>query len=401
MRSFSSLCLVALVALPAVGAFSSLYQNGKSIDKNLDNIIYQNAQWRAEKEAKDPNYFANKGSGHSPEYLWIGCSDARVPANEIMGEDVGSVFVVRNVANLVVNTDFNLMSALQYAVDYLSIPHIIVCGHYDCGGVRASIEAKDHVPPLENWLRNIRDVYRLHKDELNAILDPEARHRRLVELNVIEQCMNLFKTGVVQRHRVKNFNEGRPYTTPRVHAMVFDPKTGEMVKLPVRISQVAVQNYLAIRRCRLTHSSWPTNVQINFREYIEDIHDIYDLYAVDSPKVYAATEPQGSMAAEPANHIVTESGGHTVDRSGDWTFDLQRWKKTQNNEHGMPHETNGHSVFQYERNVEALIESSDREVTNFNEVETATDEHDKNRSKRKSKRQRIKKAYGKLKQKMF
>jgi carbonic anhydrase len=143
-----------------------------------------------------------------------------------MGEDAGSVFVLRNVANMVVNTDFNLMAALQYAVNVLKIPHIIVCGHYDCGGVRASIANVDHVAPLENWLRNIRDVYRLHRAELDAISDPEKRHRRLVELNVIEQCVNLFKTGAVQRMRVQTFKDGAEYTTPRIHPCVFDPATG-------------------------------------------------------------------------------------------------------------------------------------------------------------------------------
>jgi carbonic anhydrase len=166
-------------------------------------------------------------------YYCTGCADARVPANEIIGEDAGSVFVVRNVANLVVNTDFNLMAALQYGVAVLNIPHIIVCGHYDCGGIRASTERKDHMPPLENWLRNIRDVYRLHKHELDAIADPEQRHRRLVELNVLEQCINLFKTGVVQRRRLETYKLGCEYTTPRIHACVFDPETGEMNQLKV------------------------------------------------------------------------------------------------------------------------------------------------------------------------
>merc|ERR1712066_500619 len=120
------------------------------------------------------------------------------------------------------------------AVGALNVTHIIVCGHYDCGGVRASIEKKDHVPPLENWLRNIRDVYRLHQKELDAIKDPELRHRRLVELNVIEQCINLLKTGVVQRKRLETYkNEEAPFTTPRIHACVFDPKDGILRKLPV------------------------------------------------------------------------------------------------------------------------------------------------------------------------
>jgi carbonic anhydrase len=161
--------------------------------------------------------------------------------------------VVRNVANLVVGTDFNLMSALQYAVNFLKVSHIMVCGHYDCGGIRASMTTKDHVPPLENWLRNIRDVYRLHKTELDAIKDPELRHRRLVEVNVMEQCFNLFKTGAVQKSRIKTFkekSEEQPYTTPRIHACVFDPKTG-------------VLNHLK---------------DVNMKHYIEEFRSIYDLY---------------------------------------------------------------------------------------------------------------------------
>jgi carbonic anhydrase len=150
-----------------------------------------------------------------------------------MGEDAGSVFVVRNVANMVVATDFNVMAALQFGINVLKIPHIIVCGHYDCGGVRASIENKDHVPPLENWLRNIRDVYRLHQQELDEIDDPEDRCRRLVELNVVEQCINLFKTGAVQRRRVETYKSKQPYSTPRIHACVFDPKVGKLVRLEV------------------------------------------------------------------------------------------------------------------------------------------------------------------------
>jgi carbonic anhydrase len=232
----SVICLSFLVAC-GVEAFPMI-NKGTKIDKDLDNILAQNKKWKAGKLAEDPDFFSNLGAGHSPSYLWIGCADARVPANEVMGEDAGPVFVVRNVANMVVNTDFNLMSALQFAVDYLKIPHIIVCGHYDCEGVRASMLTKDHVPPLENWLRNIRDVYRLHRVQLDAIKDPEQRHRRLVELNVVEQCINLFKTGVVQRRRVETFKEGQAYTTPRIHACVFDPKTGLLEKLDVSIDEI-------------------------------------------------------------------------------------------------------------------------------------------------------------------
>lgn len=236
--------------------------NGKTApDMNLDNIFRQNEQWVRAKKAEDPLFFDKLGSVHRPNYMWIGCADARVPANEIMGEDAGEVFCVRNVANMVVATDFNLMAALQYAVNVLKVPHIVVCGHYDCGGIRASTQVKDHVPPLENWLRNIRDVYRLHRGELDAIDDSEKRHRRLVELNVIEQCINLFKTGAIQRRRVETFKEGASMTTPRVHACVYDPATGYMKRL-----------------------------EVNFKEYIDELHDIYDLYQVEESQVDSVAE---------------------------------------------------------------------------------------------------------------
>jgi len=217
----------------------------------MANIFSQNAAWVASKKSiHGPDFFKNQIANHHPTYLWIGCSDARVPANEIMGEDTGSVFVVRNVANMVIGTDFNAMSAIQFAVDYLEVPHIIVCGHYDCGGVRASTQHIDHKPPLENWLRSIRDVYRLHQKELDKIKDEEKRHRRLVELNVVEQCINLFKTGVIQRKRVETFkDEEIEVTLPRIHAVVFDPETGVLNKL-----------------------------NVDFKQYINELHDIYDLY---------------------------------------------------------------------------------------------------------------------------
>lgn len=221
--------------------------------KDIDNIISQNREWVSEQTFKQPDYYTSSGSVHKPQYLWIGCADARVEANEIMGEDAGSVFVVRNVANMVCNTDFNLMSALQYGINVLNIPHIIVCGHYDCGGVRASMEAKDHLPPLENWLRNIRDVYRLHRKELNAIKDPEQRHRRLVELNVIEQCINLFKTGAVQRKRMETYaNSDMPFSNPRIHPCIYDPKDGLLKEL-----------------------------KVDFKKKLKELGHVYDLYNLD------------------------------------------------------------------------------------------------------------------------
>ncbi|GMH98946.1 hypothetical protein TrLO_g14229 [Triparma laevis f. longispina] len=272
----------------------------KGIDKSIDEVFENNQAWIDRKEAKDPNYFGALGSVHKPKYLWIGCSDARVPANEIMGLDAGDVFVLRNVANMVTGTDFNVMSALQYAVTALEVPHIIVCGHYDCGGVRASIENRDHTPPLENWLRSIRDVYRLHSSELNAIKDPEQRHRRLVELNVIEQCINLFKTGVVQRKRVETFRSDEfSITQPRIHAVVFDPATGKLNPL-----------------------------KVDFRHYIDELHDIYDLYAVeDETKVDEANrEAIKGLSKGEAPHLPSDIDADVeVDkRWPKWKF----WKKT-------------------------------------------------------------------------
>ena len=161
-------------------------------DKDLKSLLNANKEWAKNMAEKTPGFFAELSRGHAPKILWIGCSDARVPANEIIGEPPGSVFVHRNVANMVISTDVNCMSVLQYAVDVLKVKHIVVCGHYECGGVRAALEPIDHGSPLEGWLRNIKDTYRLHKDELCGIEDLKDRQRRLVELNVEEQvCTNV------------------------------------------------------------------------------------------------------------------------------------------------------------------------------------------------------------------
>lgn len=179
-------------------------------DKNLRPLLDANKNWASRMRQENPRFFEEIRRGHAPKILWIGCSDARVPANEIMGEPPGSVFVHRNIANQVVNTDVNCLSVLQYAVDVLKVKHIIVCGHYDCGGVRASMENANHHSPLVNWLRNIRDIQRLHKTELDGIEDRQARQRRLVELNTIEQCLNVYKTEVVQRRRIATFKHKGP-----------------------------------------------------------------------------------------------------------------------------------------------------------------------------------------------
>jgi carbonic anhydrase len=193
---------------------------------------------------ENPAFFEEIKKGHAPKILWIGCSDARVPVNEMIGEPPGSVFITRNIANMVINTDINTMSVIQYAVDVLKVKHIVVCGHYDCGGVRAALEAADHQAPLENWLRNIRDIVRLHKDEISSIDDLTVRQRRLVELNVQEQCLNIFKTAVVQRRRKETHQlreDGDPdylFTEPRVHGFVYEPTNGECRRLELDFSEI-------------------------------------------------------------------------------------------------------------------------------------------------------------------
>jgi len=248
-------------------------------NKDLDRVFAKNQIWKASTLAKDKDFFKKLGTTHTPDYMYIGCSDARVDTNMIMGEDAGAVFVHRNVANMVVNTDTNLLSALQYGVDYLKVKHIIVCGHYECGGMRAAESSVDHGAPLSIWLRNIRDVYRIHKDELNAITDPEARHRRFVDLNVIEQCMNVFRTGVVQKRRKETFMAGEPFCLPQVHAMVFDPKTGELKRL-----------------------------ECDFSQYEEEMSQIYGMYQLseEDKAVIAANKPAPKKDA-PKKELVAET----------------------------------------------------------------------------------------------
>lgn len=193
----------------------------------------RNAEWRNEMLRVKPDYFTNLGAGQAPKYLWIGCCDSRVAAENLVQGQPGEIFVHRNIANQVVSTDTNLRAVLHYAVDYLKVEHIIVCGHYDCGGVKAACTDRDHASPLESWLTNIRDVYRLHQKELDAIINDDERHMRLVELNVIEQCLNLYKTGDVQRKRTESVAHGMPHAYPRIHGMVFSPNDGILRRLPV------------------------------------------------------------------------------------------------------------------------------------------------------------------------
>jgi len=164
-----------------------------------EKLLLENKAWAAEKVSEDPDYFNRLAHIQRPEFLWIGCSDSRVPANEITGTQPGEIFVHRNIANMVVNTDVNLLSVLDYAVNYLKVKHVIVCGHYGCGGVQASTTRNDFKQVLNMWLRNIKDVYRIHRAELESLPEGEQRLNRLVELNVQEQVQNLAKTSIIQR----------------------------------------------------------------------------------------------------------------------------------------------------------------------------------------------------------
>lgn len=166
--------------------------------KSYDKLLLENKAWAAEKVQNDPEYFKKLSGIQTPDFLWIGCSDSRVPANEITGTSPGEIFVHRNIANMVVHTDVNLLSVLEYAVKFLEVKHVIVCGHYGCGGVKASM-ANHNLGIINKWVMHIKDVQRIHAEELQAIGDEDARTNRLVELNVIEQVTNLAKTSVIQK----------------------------------------------------------------------------------------------------------------------------------------------------------------------------------------------------------
>ncbi len=206
---------------------------------DLDKVFSNNEAWINEKLSTDKNYFEELGKGQSPELLYIGCSDSRATAEELMGAKPGEVFVHRNIANMVISIDLNVMSVVNYAVDHLKVKHVIVCGHYGCGGVKAAMQSAD-LGILNPWLRNIRDVYRIHSEELNKISDEEKKYERLVELNVKEQCVNLIKTAAIQ----KAFRD----RGLKVHGWVFDIHTGKLIDL-----------------------------KINFEKYLEDIMKIYHL----------------------------------------------------------------------------------------------------------------------------
>ncbi len=186
---------------------------------SYEKLLLQNKAWAQEITADDPGYFERLSLLQTPEFLWIGCSDSRVPADRITGTQPGEIFVHRNVANLVVNTDVNLLAVLDFAVTVLKVKHVIVCGHYGCGGIKAAASKNDHKPVLNMWLRNVKDVYRLHREELEAIKSEEDRTNRLAELNVKEQVMNLAKTTIIQKAWKKE-------QRPDLHGWVYGLKDG-------------------------------------------------------------------------------------------------------------------------------------------------------------------------------
>ena len=188
-----------------------------------DQIFENNSVWVKGKNEIQTDFFQNLAMGQTPEILYIGCSDSRVTAEDLTGAKPGQMFVHRNIANLVPNNDSSSEAVIEYAVAHLGVKHIVVCGHYFCGGVKAAMQSKD-LGVLNPWLRNIRDVYRLHKDELNAISDMDARYNRLVEINVEEQCTNVAKMAVVQKAYLKN-------EYPVIHGWVFDISTGKLIDL--------------------------------------------------------------------------------------------------------------------------------------------------------------------------
>ena len=196
---------------------------------DVNKIFANNEKWIAEKLKTNKSYFKQFSKGQSPQFLYIGCSDSRVTAEELMGLSPGDVFVYRNIANMIQSTDLSAMTVINYAVTQLDIKHIVVCGHYACGGVKAAMQSVD-MGILNPWLRNIRDVYRLHQEELDNIKSEGQRYNRLVELNVQEQCVNVIKTSEVQKALV-----GRKI---KVHGWVFDVHTGRLIDLKIDFKKI-------------------------------------------------------------------------------------------------------------------------------------------------------------------
>ncbi len=232
LEEFRISCKQKNIYLRIIG-ISKMQHHNKELNEEIaasyEKLFVNNKKWVDGKLKADPEYFKNLTKGQSPEYLFIGCSDSRVPANEITGTDPGEMFVHRNIANLVVNTDMNILSVIQYSVEVLNVKHIIVCGHYGCGGVKAAMD--DHTHGLiDKWLRNIKDVYRMHEEEFSKIEDEDQKHRKLVELNVKEQVFNLMKTSYVQKNR-------QLYGFPQVHGWVYDLSEGIINDLNIDVDK--------------------------------------------------------------------------------------------------------------------------------------------------------------------
>ena len=187
--------------------------------KPYEILLQENKAWAEKKLKDDPDFFHRLLHVQTPEFLWIGCSDSRVPPDQITQTEPGEIFIHRNVANLVVNTDVNLLSVLDFAVNHLKVKHVVVCGHYGCGGIKAAMSKTDFKPVLNMWLRNVKDVYRLHRKELDEIIDENKRLDRLVELNIKEQMMNLVKTSIIQR-------AWKQEQRPDLHGWVYDLHDG-------------------------------------------------------------------------------------------------------------------------------------------------------------------------------
>jgi carbonic anhydrase len=194
--------------------------------EKYNQLLLQNRAWVEQMLHEDKNYFNKLANTQKPEFLWIGCADSRVPANQITGTNPGEVFVHRNIANMVVHTDMNMLSVLDYAVNVLEVNHVIVCGHYGCGGVRAAM-GHQQIGLIDNWIRHIKDVYRLHQDELEAITDKKQREDRFIELNVTEQVYDLGKTSIIQNAWQRR--GGFPY----IHGWVYDIGNGVIKDLKV------------------------------------------------------------------------------------------------------------------------------------------------------------------------
>jgi carbonic anhydrase len=185
---------------------------------SYEKLLLENKAWAKEQKEIDPNFFHRLSAQQAPEFLWIGCSDSRVPADKITGTEPGEIFVHRNIANLVVNTDINLLSVLQYAVEVLKVKHIIVCGHYGCGGVKAAM-TQHHFGIINHWIKNIKDIYRLHRQEVDSLSTEEERVNKLTELNVEEQVFNLAKTSIVQ-------SAWKHESRPHLHGWVYGLSDG-------------------------------------------------------------------------------------------------------------------------------------------------------------------------------